>query len=203
MFHGKKQLRGTLVVGTLSKIWTKCRGLGFDPRGLHKIFRQTTFNMVPHGNPCMGHVAPPNLPSTCHASKSNLSTCLPIQNLTHHLPTQLLLRQHFHMSDHTPATSACTDCTNCTVSVFFPCLANRTKRDISLIRCLFDPVWSALGSWWWGLHSCLFWGDFEHFYFWAKFWPLIQILINALGGFWLSPSPSSCTNLLYDELYPI
>jgi hypothetical protein len=30
--------------------------------------------MVPRGSPCLGHVAPPNLPSTCHVSKIDLFT---------------------------------------------------------------------------------------------------------------------------------
>jgi hypothetical protein len=34
---------------------------------------------------------------------------------------------------------------DCTVSNFFPYLENQTERDISLIRCLFEPVRSALG----------------------------------------------------------
>jgi len=55
----------------------------------------------------------------------------------------------------------------------FASLEKRTEHDISLIRCLFEPIQSALGSWWWGLCTCLFWGDSEHFDFWAKFWPLV------------------------------
>jgi hypothetical protein len=69
-------------------------------------FKQTTFNMVPRGNPCLGHVAPPNLPSTFHKSKSNSFTCLSIK----FLPRKLFPIITYHVSN----------CTDCTAGKFLP-----------------------------------------------------------------------------------
>jgi len=157
-----------------STIWGVLR---FNPRGIHKILNIPTFNIVPRGNPCLGHVAPHNL--SINMPRVKISFAHMSTNSTR-FPCQL-------------AKSFDTSPTTCEAIPYhvnmyglyglyseqsFFCLANRTERDISLIRCLFDLVQSALGSWRQGLCSCSFWSDSEHFYFGAKFWPLVQIMIN-------------------------
>jgi hypothetical protein len=92
-------------------------------------------NRVPRGNPCLGHVAPHYWPIKCHVSKHDSPTS-PTRLSNQHLPCH-----HHSMSDCTTLPRQhVQNCMDCTVNNFFACLANRTERDISLIRCPFDPV---------------------------------------------------------------
>ena len=94
----------------------------------------------------------------------------------------------FHISIHT-------DCMDCTVSVpSFTYLTIRTDRDISRSRRLFETKRVALGSWWWGLRSRLFWGNSENVDFWAKIWPLVQILITP--SHWKAFGPTKAYDYL-------
>jgi hypothetical protein len=52
---------GTLV-GHLCQDFACGGGPGFEPHRLHKNFKHQNNNRVPRGSPCLGHVAPPNLP---------------------------------------------------------------------------------------------------------------------------------------------
>jgi hypothetical protein len=73
--------------------------------------------------------------STCHMSKFHWPTCLPSQHAFHVIfPNQLTC--HLPCVRPYPITSAFTDYT---INNFFACLENRIERDISLIRCLFEP----------------------------------------------------------------
>jgi hypothetical protein len=53
-------------------------------------------NKVPCGSPCLGHVAPYNLPIKCHVSLNNSPTCFPLS--TCHVNTFQLI------NDMSPAT---------------------------------------------------------------------------------------------------
>ena len=53
-------------------------------------------------------------------------------------------------------------------TLFFPCLTFRTNRYIFRSRHPFETKQIALGSWWRGIHSHLFWGNSENVDFWAK-----------------------------------
>ena len=102
-----------------------------------------------------------------------------------------------HINMYGQATSACTDCK---VSVlFFPCLTIRTDRSISRSRCPFETKWVALDSWRWGLRSRLFWDNFENIYFWAKIWPLVQILITP--SHWKAFGPTKDYDYLSELQY--
>jgi hypothetical protein len=138
----------------LPKICHGGGGPGFDPHRLHKILNtKPNQKMVPRGSPCLGHVAPPHLPKNATCQNMIHPTCVCQSNLpiiTCHIIIHHIIMPH-QCTCATSVIRPChvsTDCTDCTVSqqFFFACLANRTERDISLIRCLFDPVRSALGS---------------------------------------------------------
>ena len=146
-------------------------------------FEPITNSTVPRGSPWLGHVAPDNLPKPCHLSQCDSSKLCQFRNDTSTYAHSDLPCHLFHVSVRSCHVSIRTDCTNCTVSVpFFTCLAIRTDRDISLVRHPFEPKQVALGLWQWGLHTCSFWGNFENFYFWAKFWPLVEIFDHSASN---------------------
>ena len=72
-----------------------------------------------------------------------------------------------------------TDCTDRYSQHFFPCLTFWTDRYIFRSRCPFETKRVALGSRRRGLQTHLFWSNSENFDFWAKIWPLVQILIKT------------------------
>jgi len=146
--------------------------------------------MVPRGSPCLGHVAPNHLTKRCHVSQQDLSTSAN-QRLPHHqLPPQRtdMPRQHLYGLYGLYSQD-----------IFFVCLTIRTERDISLIQRSFEPKWVALGSWRRGLCSCSFWGNSKNFDFWAKFWPLVQILI--MPSHWKAFGPTKSYDYLSEIQY--
>jgi hypothetical protein len=135
------------VVGwPLPKALPPCGGgLGFDPHGLHKIFTPTTTgcHVAAHAWATWHH---PICQKPCHVSKPIHPCVCQLNAFPRHIFT--LPHHHLPCPHATSVVRPChvITCTDCTVNNFFACLANRTERDISLIRCLFDPVRSALGS---------------------------------------------------------
>jgi hypothetical protein len=111
----------------------------------------------PHNFQCACPIITPTVPTmsrraTCHPCSG--FTC---HNLTRphlHLPTSAPI--HISMPTH-PATSPVWSynlysqlphqhCMDCTVNIFFACLTKRTDCDIFRIRCLFELIQVALGS---------------------------------------------------------
>jgi len=104
-----------------------------------------TLAMVPHVTISLIHLSTINYIVSANAS------------LQHHLYSRTTCTISYLVS--TVQTVHTVQSTN------FASLEKRTDHDILVIRCPFEPVQVALGSYRWGLHTRLFWIDSEHFDF--------------------------------------